>query len=113
MPDNARKNGFEVDGTPRVGSVMVIQKPGGSKYGHVEVVTSAMKVGAKYIMTIVDSNANEDELVSARTVYYTPSENGAYGNYGKYEEMFPEATKFARDLVVMGFINGKVKNATK
>ena len=113
MPDTARKNGFEVDGTPHVGSVMVVEKPVGSTYGHAEVVTSAMKLGEKYVMTIVDSNANEDGLVSARTIHYTPAENGAYGNYGKYEEASPGTTKLAKGLVVMGFINGKTQPATK
>ena len=113
MPDNARNNGFEVDGTPRVGSVLVIEKPVGSKYGHAEVVTSVQKAGEKYVLNIMDSNANEDGLVSARTVYYTPSENGVYGNYGKYEEASPGKTKLAKDLVVMGFINGKVTSSTK
>ena len=113
MPATAKRNGFVVDGTPQVGSVLVIEKPAGSKDGHAEVVTSAMKLGEKYVMTITDSNANEDGLVSARTVYYTPSENGAFGNYGKYEEASPGTTKLAKNLVVMGFINGKAPNSAK
>lgn len=113
MTDNALKNGFEVNGTPQVGSVLVIEKPVGSTYGHAEVVTSVQKLGDKYVLAIMDSNANEDGLVSARTVYYTPSDNGAYGNYGRYEEMSPETTKLAKDLVVMGFINEKVASSIK
>lgn len=89
MPDNARKNGFEVNGTPRVGSVLVIAKPQGSTYGHAEVVTSVQRVGDRYVLNIKDSNVNEDERISTRIVYYTPSENGTFGNYGRYEEAAP------------------------
>lgn len=113
MPDNARKNGFEVNGTSRVGSVLVIAKPQGSTYGHAEVVTSVQKVGDRYLLTIKDSNVNEDERISARTVYYTPSENGTFGNYGRYEEATPGLTRLAKDLVVMGFIRNKPSSTTK
>lgn len=113
MPDTARKNGFEVDGTPRVGSVMVIAKPVGSTYGHAEVVTSTAKVGDKYVLTVMDSNANQDAIISSRTVYYTPSVNGTFGNYGKYEEATPGLTKLAKDLIVMGFIQNKPASTTK
>ncbi len=113
MPDKARENGFEVNGTPRVGSVLIIAKPEGSTDGHAEVVTSVMKVGEKFVLTIVDSNANKDEIISARTVYYTPSENGAFGNYGRYEEATPGLTKLAKDLVVMGFIHDKPASTSK
>lgn len=113
MPDKARENGFEVNGTPRVGSVMILAKPEGSTDGHAEVVTSVMKVGGKFVLTVVDSNANMDEIISARTVYYTPSENGVFGNYGRYEEATPGLTKLANDLVVMGFIQDKPVSTSK
>ncbi len=112
MPDKARANGFEVNGMPRVGSVMILAKPVGSTDGHAAVVTSAMKVGEKYVLTIVDSNANKDETISARTVYYIPSESGSYGNYGRYEEAVPGSTRLAKDLIVMGFIQSKPASAT-
>lgn len=107
MPAKARENGYEVNGTPRVGSVLIIAKPAGSTDGHAEVVTSVMKVGEKFVLTIMDSNANKDEIISARTVYYTPSDNGVFGNFGSYEEATPELTKLANDLIVMGFIHEK------
>ena len=113
MPDSARRNGFEVDGVPRVGSVLVVAKPKGSTYGHAAVVTSAQKEGERYVLTVKDSNANEDELVSVRTVYYTPSQDGTFGNYGAYEEATPGLTKLAKDLVVMGFIQDKPTSTTK
>lgn len=112
MPENARRNGFEVNGTPRVGSVLVIAKPQGSMYGHAEVVTSVQKEGNRYVLTIKDSNVNEDERISTRTVYYTPSENGTFGNYGRYEEATPGLTGLAKDLVVLGFIQDKPANTT-
>ena len=113
MPDNARTNGFEVNGTPRVGSVLVIKKPAGSTYGHAEVVTSVQRVGDRFVLTIMDSNANEDGLISARTIYYTPSETGTCGNYGRYEEVSHGMTKLANDLVVMGFIHERTTSASK
>ena len=113
MPDSARRNGFEVDGVPRVGSVLVVAKPQGSTYGHAAVVTSVQNDGERYALTVKDSNANEDELVSVRTVYYTPSQNGTFGNYGAYEEATPGLTKLAKNLVVMGFIQDKPASTTK
>ena len=107
MPDKARDNDFVVNGTPRVGSILIIAKPTGSKDGHAEVVTGVRKDGDRYILTIKDSNANFDELISSRTIYYTPSENGAFGNFGTYEEASPGLTKLAPNLIVMGFIQEK------
>lgn len=113
MPDMARENGFEVNGIPRVGSVLIVAKPTGSTDGHAEVVTSVMRTGERYILTIMDSNANKDEIISARTIFYTPSENGTFGNYGKYEEASPGLTKLAPDLIVMGFIQEKKADETE
>lgn len=113
MPDSARRNGFEVDGTPRVGSVLVVARPKGSTNGHAAVVTGVQKEDERYVLTVKDSNANEDELVSVRTVYYTPSQNGTFGDYGAYEEATPGLTKLAKDLVVMGFIQDKSASTTR
>jgi surface antigen len=113
MPAKALAMGFEVNGIPRVGSVLSIEKAGGSEYGHAGIVTSVLKDGKRYLLTIKDSNANEDELISSRSVYYMPSENGVFGNYGKYEEMFPGSTRLAKELVVVGFIHEKLPSAAK
>ena len=113
MPDKARASGFEVNGIPRVGSVLIIAKPLGSTDGHAEVVTDVLKDGDRYILTVMDSNAGKDERISERTVYYTPAENGSFGNYGRYEEAIPGLTKLADNLIVMGFIQKNTNTETK
>jgi hypothetical protein len=112
MPAKALEMGFEVNGVPRIGSVLSIEKAGGSEYGHAVVVTGVHKEDYRYRLTIKDSNASENELISTRAVYYTPSENGVFGNYGKYEEIFPGASRLAKDLVVIGFIHERLANTT-